>query len=333
MLLSSLCEISSRSLNSKQYKTILSEKINVKNASSFIHDFGGDYDAIREHLEKGGGRGGDFSMSTMLRKFSQSSFGDTGRTLYKRLLQGLVKEGPPRAETPTAKKVASKALRQFGMTELLRARQFWVQRGATESEAELLGTETVALAYRAQRVVRPGVLDYPPVGGVGTLSTNHEGRQQRMVRQCAELVEVLTNVLACSPREGIKMAFAFPEVLEVDVQQVTRMVLWLRSSLPTADIARMVQENPALLVLTFEEQVQGMETLKLLRESLEGAPVDGMLQEDPWLMFEDLSDALVQLRELWPSSIVSPEAFSQSEPAELVLAIRALSPQGVPRRM
>jgi len=72
-------------------------------------------------------------------------------------------------------------------------------------------------------------------------------------------------------------------------------------------------------------------TLELLQEYLEGAPIDLMLQDDPSLLFEDIREGLVQLRDLWPAELVSPQALSESEPKHLVLAVRALSSSGPPK--
>jgi hypothetical protein len=41
---------------------------------------------------------------------------------------------------------------------------------------------------------------------------------------------------------------------------------------------------------------------------------------------------LPRLNELWPSTCLDASAFAASEPAELALALRALSDQGPPRR-
>ena len=72
-------------------------------------------------------------------------------------------------------------------------------------------------------------------------------------------------------------------------------------------------------------------TLELLQKYLEGAPIDMMLQDDPNLLFEDIQEGLVQLRDLWPAELVSPQALSDSEPKHLVLAVRALSSGGPPQ--
>lgn len=41
---------------------------------------------------------------------------------------------------------------------------------------------------------------------------------------------------------------------------------------------------------------------------------------------------VLQLRQLWPEDLVGPQALRDSDPRELVLAVRSLSPQGPPKR-
>jgi hypothetical protein len=45
-----------------------------------------------------------------------------------------------------------------------------------------------------------------------------------------------------------------------------------------------------------------------------------------------LPAGLPRLNELWPPTCLDASAFAASEPAELALALRALSDQGPPRR-
>ena len=64
-----------------------------------------------------------------------------------------------------------------------------------------------------------------------------------------------------------------------------------------------------------------------LRQGLPGANIDMMVQEDPAILFENkqsVSKGLRELRDLWD---VDETALSNSNPWELVLAIRTLSDQ------
>lgn len=77
-----------------------------------------------------------------------------------------------------------------------------------------------------------------------------------------------------------------------------------------------------------------MRNLELLNRYLEGAPIDDMIQDDPWLITgsqELLHEAVVKVRELWPEELVSKEALSVSEPKHLVLALRSMV--GLPSKM
>lgn len=151
----------------------------------------------------------------------------------------------------------------------------------------------------------------------------------------SERLAFIAQVLLCAPLHAASLAQRCPMVLEMDRAVAAKVLLWLKDSLPKADVSRMVHLEPNLLcVLTKEEhRTQAETTLSLLHATLPGAPIHLMCQEDPFFMFEDVSDALVELRDLWPADMLVSEALKDSEPQELVLAIRALSPQGAPKTM
>eukprot|EP00959_Pyramimonas_sp_CCMP1952_P060326 1260513-Pyramimonas_sp.AAC.1 len=149
---------------------------------------------------------------------------------------------------------------------------------------------------------------------------------------CTTRLDVLANGLALSPYEVTQMIKKCPSLLETDASEYMRNMVWLKQCFPSADISKLLQNEPSLIILSDSQRERVMGSLALLHEHLAGAPIDLMVEEDPLILFEDLKDGLVQLRELWPDDVLHPKALSQSEPTHLVLAIRALSPQGGPRR-
>eukprot|EP00976_Prorocentrum_cordatum_P035770 727294-Prorocentrum_minimum.AAC.1 len=277
-------------------------------------DFGGDYDAIRAYLEGGGegnGWAGGFSFGSLLRTVSETSFGDAGASLYKSVLELQTKIlAPEIVQRPLTDYVKRNALKRVGMTQVIAAQRVWEKRGYSTEEAEDLTIMTAVMAYRVRARVSTtiGLVD------------------------CTTRLDVLANGLALSPYEVTQMIKKCPSLLETDASEYMRNMVWLKQCFPSADISKLLQNEPSLIILSDSQRERVMGSLALLHEHLAGAPIDLMVEEDPLILFEDLKDGLVQLRELWPDDVLHPKALSQSEPTHLVLAIRALSPQGGPRR-
>eukprot|EP00240_Pyramimonas_obovata_P005734 CAMPEP_0118935828 /NCGR_PEP_ID=MMETSP1169-20130426/15851_1 /TAXON_ID=36882 /ORGANISM="Pyramimonas obovata, Strain CCMP722" /LENGTH=333 /DNA_ID=CAMNT_0006878893 /DNA_START=72 /DNA_END=1073 /DNA_ORIENTATION=- len=271
-------------------------------------DFNGDYDAIREYLEGGGEGGkwaGGFSFGTMLRTVSETSFGDAGAGLYKKVLELQERVvAPTSVNKPRTDYVKRNAIKRFGMTQVLKGQRVWEGLGYSTQEAEDLTIMTAEMAYKVRARV----------------STTID------LVECARRLDILAGALILTPSEVSKLVKACPCLLETDATQYMRNMVWLKQCLPTADVSKLLQNEPSLLVLSSSQRERVMGSLALLHKFLEGAPIDMMIEEDPKLLFEDLEGGLMQLRELWPEDVLHPTALSQSEPTHLVLAIRALSP-------
>ena len=56
------------------------------------------------------------------------------------------------------------------------------------------------------------------------------------------------------------------------------------------------------------------------------------VQEHPFIVYEEIESGLKQFRELWPTEIVDDATLAGSTHHELVLAIRALSEKGAPKK-
>lgn len=56
------------------------------------------------------------------------------------------------------------------------------------------------------------------------------------------------------------------------------------------------------------------------------------MQEHPYIVFEEVESGLKQLRDLWPADMVDDSTLGGSQHHELVLAIRALSNSGAPKK-
>eukprot|EP00873_Tetraselmis_striata_P042115 jgi/Tetstr1/462379/TSEL_007385.t1 len=147
----------------------------------------------------------------------------------------------------------------------------------------------------------------------------------------ASKLHALTGILLCSPVDVANMAKKVPEVLELDPRFVLGQMVTLKALLPGTDIARMLELRPSVLL---EEELgpQLEPQLALLRHYLPGVAVEEMVQEYPYILFEEIESGLKQFRELWPDEIVDGDALAGSTHHELVLAVRALSEKGAPRR-
>ncbi|KAK9810529.1 hypothetical protein WJX72_012238 [[Myrmecia] bisecta] len=143
----------------------------------------------------------------------------------------------------------------------------------------------------------------------------------------------LQAVMLCSQTAMLAVARRYPPVLDMAPQEVLQRLLCLKGLLPGCDAAGMVELQPRLFL---EPAASAMEasvraSLRQLHQGLPGADVNQMVQEDPSILFEEagsLAAGLHRLHELWD---LDTQALSNSDPAELVLAVRALSDAGLPR--
>ena len=106
----------------------------------------------------------------------------------------------------------------------------------------------------------------------------------------------------------------------------------LQDVFPSCNVARMVELLPeGFLQQSQQSMVRKVAAINhALRDSLPGANIDMMVQEDPTILFEDkhsLSTGLRELHDLWD---VDETALGNSNPWELALAIRTMSDQEPP---
>ena len=109
----------------------------------------------------------------------------------------------------------------------------------------------------------------------------------------------------------------------------------MQELMPSCDVARMVELQPRLFLHppVHQLRMQLASANQQLRAGLPESCVDAMLQEDPSLLFEDvtiLSSGLKSLHELWD---VDAAALQKSDPMDLALAVRALSVDGPPEKV
>ena len=107
---------------------------------------------------------------------------------------------------------------------------------------------------------------------------------------------------------------------------------YLQGVFPSCDVARMVELLPqGFLLHSQQSMLKRVAAINIaLRDSLPGANIDMMVQEDPTILFEDrqtLSSGLRELHDLWD---VDETALGNSNPWELALAIRTMSDQEPP---
>lgn len=144
-------------------------------------------------------------------------------------------------------------------------------------------------------------------------------------------VTQLMSLILCSRITVAIIARKFPPIMTMELQDVAYRMVSLKKLLPGCDVARLVEIQPRAFLgrdrQQVEEQVQAAS--ELLRQTLQGADVDRMIEEDPLLLFTDIHSGIRRLRELWD---VDPQALRNSDPAELALAVRALSDSGPPKR-
>mmetsp|Transcript_8397 Transcript_8397/g.14456 ORF Transcript_8397/g.14456 Transcript_8397/m.14456 type:complete len:344 (-) Transcript_8397:465-1496(-) len=284
-------------------------------------DFNGDYDAIRDYLERGGDEAGgakwasNFSFGTLLRTISETSFGDASFNfrdgLYEKMLdlQGKISK-PVLTDGSRADYLKRNAAKRAGMTQILSAGKVWQENGYSEPEAKDLAIESAVLSYKLR----------------DDLKTNLD------LVECAKRLAVLAKALILTPFEVSRMVQKCPSMLDIEAGEYIRTMVWLKQNLPAANVSKLVQNEPELLMLTATQREQVTVSLALMHRFLKGASIDAMIEEEPQLLFEDLEGGLIQLRELWPDHVLHPTALSNSDPAELALAIRALSPQGARKR-
>eukprot|EP00191_Tetraselmis_sp_GSL018_P003728 CAMPEP_0177595002 /NCGR_PEP_ID=MMETSP0419_2-20121207/10104_1 /TAXON_ID=582737 /ORGANISM="Tetraselmis sp., Strain GSL018" /LENGTH=178 /DNA_ID=CAMNT_0019086393 /DNA_START=696 /DNA_END=1232 /DNA_ORIENTATION=- len=147
----------------------------------------------------------------------------------------------------------------------------------------------------------------------------------------AAQLDTLSSTLLCDPADAATMGAKLPEVLSLGSAAVAGRMVALKGLLPGADVSRLLQIRPQLLV---EDDPAGKlaPQLELLRAYLPGVNVDAMVQEHPHIIDQEIESGLKRFKELWPEELVDRKALAESEHHELVLAIRALSNSGAPKK-
>ncbi|GMH45187.1 hypothetical protein BSKO_13144 [Bryopsis sp. KO-2023] len=143
--------------------------------------------------------------------------------------------------------------------------------------------------------------------------------------------EELAMLLVCSKGAISRMVMGYPEMLEMPSSEILQRLIRLRELLPGCDVPRMVELAPKLFLDADQEGVEASvaNNFSLLRSGLIGADVEKMVQEDPGLLFWDLSGCVERLYDLWD---VDEETLKNCSAKELALAMRALSKKGPPCR-
>ena len=105
----------------------------------------------------------------------------------------------------------------------------------------------------------------------------------------------------------------------------------LKELLPGADAAVIFRAEPRLLLAGDGDEIMAnvARSVAAIKRELPGVNADKLAEIEPRMLFEDISEGLEALRELWPE-----EAFRRSDEEnpffaeELALAIKALQGKG-----
>jgi hypothetical protein len=105
----------------------------------------------------------------------------------------------------------------------------------------------------------------------------------------------------------------------------------LKELVPRADAAVIFRAEPRLLLAGDGDVIMAnaRRSVAAIKSQLPGVNADKLVEQEPSMMFEDISEELEALRELWPE-----EAFRNSDEQnpffaeELALAIKALQGKG-----
>jgi hypothetical protein len=173
------------------------------------------------------------------------------------------------------------------------------------------------------------------VGGFGAITAS-EAREA--TASCASTpadiasrVLALSGLLLCTPTEAIAVAHVFPAILETPRSVIAQRMAALKELVPRADAAVIFRAEPRLLLAGDGDVIMAnaRRSVSAIKSQLPGVNADKLVEQEPSMMFEDISEELEALRELWPE-----EAFRNSDEQnpffaeELALAIKALQGKG-----
>ena len=147
----------------------------------------------------------------------------------------------------------------------------------------------------------------------------------------ASRVLALSGLLLCTPTEAIAVAHVFPAILETPRSVIAQRMAALKELVPRADAAVIFRAEPRLLLAGDGDVIMAnaRRSVSAIKSQLPGVNADKLVEQEPSMMFEDISEELEALRELWPE-----EAFRNSDEQnpffaeELALAIKALQGKG-----
>ena len=109
----------------------------------------------------------------------------------------------------------------------------------------------------------------------------------------------------------------------------------LQRLLPECDVAQLVELQPCWLLQQPDDVVttQLQRSRQQLLQSLPGSLFSRMCETDPTILLEtdsNLGSGLQGLRDLWD---VDASALADSDPADMILAVRAMSSSGPPSKV
>mmetsp|Transcript_7115 Transcript_7115/g.20869 ORF Transcript_7115/g.20869 Transcript_7115/m.20869 type:complete len:304 (-) Transcript_7115:203-1114(-) len=154
-----------------------------------------------------------------------------------------------------------------------------------------------------------------------TLATR-EGNQS--MSSTSRSLQLLLN---CEEGTVRAMARRWPQLLQLDMQELQDRLVALKAELPGVDVAEVVRMHPrAFLSAELSALTRTISAnIGVLQDGLEGADLNAMVEQDPLLVLQDpqlLEEGIVQMRQLWD---VDPAALADSDPWKLALAVRALT--------
>lgn len=172
-------------------------------------------------------------------------------------------------------------------------------------------------------------------GGYGAITPDEAAEVEDASKwtpvEMAKKVKAISALLLCTPTDAITVCHRFPGVLETPQSIIASRLAALKELLPRADAAVIFRAEPRLLLAGDGEEILAniAKSVATIRSELPGINADKLVEIEPRMMFEDISEGLTALRELWPE-----EAFRTSDEEnpffaeELALAIKALQGKG-----
>jgi hypothetical protein len=172
-------------------------------------------------------------------------------------------------------------------------------------------------------------------GGYGNITPTEAAEASEAAaaapEEIARRIKNLSGLLLCTPGEAIAVAHRFPAILETPRSVLANRMASLKELLPNADAAVILRAEPRALLAGDGAEIMrdARRSVDVIKKELPGVSADKLVEMEPRMLFDDIGEGLVALRELWPE-----EAFRTSEAEnpffaeELALAIKALNGKG-----